>query len=175
MVLYDRILQIAYGLTTENVFDDALFAGAGASVVYNPATADTSATGLKAMLFAASSKVKAATGQPASVVLAAPDVFQIWGANPGLMPAAYGTQNVTGTAQASTLRINVSGLEVVEATSLASGQIIVTNELAAAWLEEGPFLVTADDVQKLGTDVAIWGMGVPALFVATGIVKTTLT
>jgi hypothetical protein len=170
---YDRILQIAYGLTTENVFDDALLAGAGSSVVYDPAGTDTDGAVLKAALFSASAKVKAATGQPATVVLAASDMFLAVGSSPWLQPPQYGTTNIPGIASASTLRVNVSGLEVVEAVALPPGAMIITNDLAAAWLEEGPFLVTADDVAKLGTDVAIWGMGAPALFIPAGVVKTT--
>ena len=52
-----------------------------------------------------------------------------------------------------------------------AGTVLVTNEQAAAWLEEGPFLASAEDVPKLGTDVAIWGMGAPGLFLPAGITK----
>ena len=171
MSLYDRILQIAYGLTTENAFDDALYAGAGATVIYDPMTADADGAALKAALFAMSAKVKAATGSPATAVLVASDVFAHLGGQPWLQPPQYGTQNTPGIASASTLRINVSGLEITEAVALPAGAMIATNPQAAAWLEEGPFLVTADDVSKLGTDVAIWGMGTPGIFVPAGVVK----
>jgi hypothetical protein len=171
MSLYDRILQIAYGLTTENAFADALFAGAGATVIYDPLAADADGADLKAALFAMSAAVKRATGSPASAVLVASDVFAHLGGQAWLQPPQYGTQNTPGIASASTLRINVSGLEITEAVSLPAGAMIATNPQAAAWLEEGPFLVTADDVSKLGTDVAIWGMGTPGLFVPGGVVK----
>ena len=52
-----------------------------------------------------------------------------------------------------------------------AGTVVVTNDEAAAWLEEGPFLATSEDVSKLGTDVAIWGMGAPGLFLPEAIVK----
>ena len=104
-------------------------------------------------------------------MLVSSDVFLAWGGITELVPQAYGTQNVAGTAQASTLTISVSGLTITEAPMAPAGTVLVTNEQAASWLEEGPFLATAEDVQKLGTDVAIWGMGVPGLFLSEGIVK----
>ena len=169
MALYDRILQIAYGITTENAFIDAVVAGAGHTLVLAPTTA--APPEIKAFLFGASAHVRAVTGAPATAVLVASDVFQAWGALDNLFPAAYGTQNVAGTAQASNLSINISGLEVTEAPMAPAGTVVVTNEQAASWLEEGPFLATGEDVQKLGTDVAIWGMGVPGLFLPAGITK----
>jgi hypothetical protein len=173
MSLYDRILQIAYGITTENAFVDALVAGAGHTLVLDPATANAAA--IRAFLFGASAHVRTVTGAPASVVLVSSDVFLAWGSLPDLMPAQYGTQNVSGTSSASTLAINVSGLSIVEAPMAPAGTVLVTNEEAAAWLEEGPFLATSEDVTKLGTDVAIWGMGAPGLFLPEAIVKSSLT
>jgi len=140
-------------------------------VVYNPMAGDPDGAALKAALFTASAKVKTATGKPATAVLAASDVYVNLGSQPWLWAPQYGTTNVGGTASASTLQINVSGLTITEDVALAPGEMIVTNDLAAAWLEDGPFLVTADDVSKLGTDVAIWGMGTEATFVPTGVVK----
>ena len=171
MALYDRILQIAYGITTENVFVDALTAGAGHSLVLAPLTA--APPEIKAFLFAASSHVRTVTGAPASAVLVASDVFQAWGALDNLFPQAYGTQNVSGTAQASNLTISISGLSITEAPMAAPGTVLVTNEQAASWLEEGPFLATAEDVGKLGTNVAIWGMGTTGLFLPAGITKAS--
>ena len=169
MALYDRILQIAYGITTENVFVDALTAGAGHTLVLAPLTA--APPEIKAFLFGASSHVRTVTGAPASAVLVASDVFQAWGALDNLFPQAYGTQNVSGTAQASNLTISISGMSITEAPMAAPGTVLVTNEQAAAWLEEGPFLATAEDVSKLGTNVAIWGMGTTGLFLPAGITK----
>jgi hypothetical protein len=171
MTQYDRILQLSYGMVTEAAFDALLFAGATGTVVYDPAAGDPDGAVLKAALFEASAKVRQATGMPATAVLAASDVFMSIGSQPWLQAPAYGTMNTPGIAQASTLRINVSGLEITEAPGLAAGEMIVTNELAAAWFEDGPFLVTAEDVAKLGTDVAIWGMGQAGLFLPAGVVK----
>lgn len=175
MSLYDRILQIAYGLTTENAFVDALAAGAGAPPLTYDAGTDADGSAAKAVLFAASARVKTATGTPATAALAASDVYAALGGSAWLQPPQYGTQNVAGTASASTLSINVSGLSITEAPDLADGTMIVSNDSAASWLEDGPFLVRAEDVEKLGTDVAIWGMGAPAIFLPAGVVKITVT
>jgi hypothetical protein len=175
MAAYNRLLQTSYGLVTEIVFDAALVAGAGATVVYDPSAADADGSKAKAFLFAASAKVKKATGTPASAALVSSDVYAHWGGQPWLQPPMYGTQNVPGTAAASTLRINISGLEIVEAVGMAAGNIVVSNPEAARWFEDGPFLVTAEDVAKLGTDAAIWGMGITGLTVPTGVVKASAT
>ena len=39
------------------------------------------------------------------------------------------------------------------------------------WLEDGPRTAQQDVVAKLGTDVAVWGIGAPAIYIPTGIVK----
>jgi len=103
------------------------------------------------------------------------DVYGKLGAAPWLQPPMYGTQNVPGTAAASTLKINVSGLEIVEAPGMAAGNLVVSNDQAARWFEDGPFLVTSEDVGKLGTDAAIWGMGTTGITIATGVVKASAT
>jgi hypothetical protein len=46
----------------------------------------------------------------------------------------------------------------------------VSNGQACAWMEEGPFVVAAPVIPKLGEDVAIWGMGAFAAFIPAGIV-----
>jgi len=169
LTLYDNILQIAYGLTTENAFVDALVAGAGHTLVLAPLTA--TAGEIRAFLFGASAHVRTVTGLPASAVLVSSDVFLAWGSREDLMPSQYGTQNQSGTADAASLQISISGLEIVEAPMAPAGTVIVTNEQAARWIEDGPFLISAPDVPKLGTDVAIWGMGAPGLFLPSGVTK----
>jgi hypothetical protein len=168
---YLRILQAAYGAVTDAAASTAVGAIVGGSVDWDPAGADADGSVLRGAIFSASVKVQQATGQPASFVLAAPDVFVKFGAMPGLVPGAYGTQNVAGTAQASSLDVNVSGLSVVLAPDLAAGTMIVSNRLACSWFEDGPFVVAAPEVAKLGEDVAIWSMSTFAAFVPAGIVK----
>jgi hypothetical protein len=169
---YLRILAIAYARTTEAAFEAQLLAVAGSSLVL---TATSTADQVRAFLFAASSIVADNTGSPATVDLVSPTEFARLGGLPNLWPAAYGTANVAGTAQASTLAINISGLPIVRAPFLTGNTHIVTNGEAAAWHEDGPFPISAEDVAKLGQNVAIWGMGTGATTAPKGIVKSTLT
>lgn len=168
---YLRIMNIAYGLVTDNVVGDLLPAVPGAqTVTYDVTAVDENGAALKAAVFEASALVQAATGTPAQWVLAATDVFIAFGGMPSMVPSPYGTQNVPGTATASTLDVNVSGLHVTLAPDLADGTAIVSNRLACSWMEDGPFTVAAPDVSKLGEDVAVWGMGAFAAFISRGIV-----
>jgi len=174
MALYDRILQMAYGVTTEHEFDEVLVAAGTAGPPYDMGV-DTDGSGLRAVLFEASAAVKRATGRPATAALASPAVYAALGGQAWLQAPQYGTQNVAGTASASTLSINVSGLEVTEAHGLATNVLIVSNDQGAAWFEDGPFIVTAEDVEKLGTNVAIWGMGEAGVFLPAAVVKIAVT
>jgi len=171
---YGRIMLAGWSLTTEKEFEGDLLAGGTGTVVYDSAAADPNGAVALAAFFEASSKVKSATGSPASVALAATDVFANLGSNPALKPPQYGTSNVPGVASAATLAINVSGLPVIEAPFLPAGSIIWTNRAAAAWHEDGPFIATAPDVAKLGENRAIWSMGATGVFVPAGVVKNTL-
>lgn len=164
---YTRIMLSAWALITEDEFENDIEAGATGTL--------TGAIGTDAEIretfFAGSAAVRAATGAPATVVLAASDVFAALGA--AMVPTSYGATPSTGTAAASTLRVNVSGLEVVEAPQLAAGSAIFANERAARWHEEGPFVATAEDVAKLGQNRAIWSMGATGIFIPAGLVKAT--
>jgi HK97 family phage prohead protease len=165
---YGRIMLSAWALVTEREFELALWSGGTGSIVFVPVGATDAA--LRAAFFAASAQVKAATGSPATVVLAASDAFGALGGV--LTPAGYGTSNLTGTAQASTLRVSVSGLEVIEAPDLPAGQMLFSNSEAAAWHEDGPMVATAEDVARLGQNRAYWSMGATGVFIPAGIVKT---
>lgn len=165
---YLRIMNAAYALVTNNVAADAAVAAATASAAtWDPTSGDL--TDLATALFTASQEVKRATGQPASFALAADDVFVAAGGLGVAASTPYGVQNVAGTAAASTLRVNVSGLEVINDPALAAGTLLVSNQLAGEWSEDGPFVVTAEDVEKLGQNVAVWGMGAWATFLPQGI------
>lgn len=168
---YLRILNIAYARTTEAAFELALVAAAGSHAVL---AADADANAVRAFLFAASAMVDDATGSPATVDLVSPEEFARLGGLVGLVPAPYGVQNVAGTATASTLAVNVSGLPIIRAPFLTGSTHLVTNGEAAGWHEDGPFPISAEDVAKLGQNVAVWGMGVPAAIIPAGIVTSTL-
>jgi hypothetical protein len=86
----------------------------------------------------------------------------------------YGTSNISGTADAASLRISVNGLPVIEAPFLTAGTHLVTNGEAAGFHEDGPFPISAEDVAKLGQNVAVWGMFADAIAIPAGIVKNAL-
>jgi hypothetical protein len=169
---YLRILAIAYARATEAAFEAQLLAVAGSSLVL---TATSTADQVRAFLFAASSIVADNTGAPATVDLVSPTEFARLGGLANLWPASYGTNNVAGTAQANTLRVDISGLPIIRAPFLTGNVHLVTNGEAASWHEDGPFPISAEDVAKLGQNVAIWGMGTGATTAPKGIVKSTLT
>ena len=169
---YVRILELAYARATEAAYEAQLLAVAGSSLVL---TATATADQVRGFLFAASAIVADTTGKPATVDLVSPTEFARIGGLPNLWPSAYGTANVAGTAQASTLAINVSGLPIVRAPFLTGNTHLVLNDLSARWHEDGPFPISAEDVAKLGQNVAIWGMGTGATTVPKAIVKSTLT
>ena len=169
---YLRILAICYARATEAAFEAQLLAVAGSSLVL---TATSTADQVRAFLFAASAIVADTTGAPATVDLVAPAEFARLGGMAGLWPSAYGTANIAGTAQASTLAVNVSGLPIVRAPFLTGNVHLVLNGESARWHEDGPFPISAEDVSKLGQNVAIWGMGTGATTAPKAIVKSTLT
>jgi ATP-dependent Clp protease, protease subunit len=168
-----RIYALAAAVTTDNAFADALISGGTASTFDYALASDTDGSDFRAAMFHASVEVESATGMPATVALVATDVFLKAGTWDTLVPSKYGTQNVTGTAQASTLAVDVSGLPVVHDRNLASGSIVVTNPLAASWIEDGPHYADAQVPSKLGVDYAVFTFGVPALYLPKGVVKVT--
>jgi HK97 family phage prohead protease len=169
---YLRILEIAYARVTEAAFEAQLLAVAGSSLVL---TATSTADQVRAFLFAASAIVADTTGMPATADLVSPAEFARLGGLPNLWPSAYGTANIAGTAQASTLAVNISGLPIIRAPFLPGNTHLVLNGESARWHEDGPFPISAEDVAKLGQNVAIWGMGTGATTAPKAIVKSTLT
>lgn len=171
---YLRIMTAAYAAVTDKAAGTLMLAVAGRGhIVLDPltATADT----LRAALFGASAKVELATGTPATFVLVSPDVFVKIGGLPNLYPAMYGTANAGGTADAASLSIEVSGLRIINDPFLPAGSMHVSNGQTASWFEEGPMVVSADDPEKLGENVAVWGMGTFGAHVPKGIVQISTT
>lgn len=166
---HNRIMAASYALVTDAVFVGAI--KTAATPLNYDFSADTDGAAFRAAVFAASVDVETATGAPAGFVLVASDVFKEIGTWDTFYPSVYGTFNVGGTAQASTLGVNVSGLPVIHDRNLGSGEIIVSNSTAAKWIEDGPRVVTEEDVAKLGRNVAIYGLGVTAAYNPAGIVS----
>lgn len=126
-------------------------------------------------LFECSVAVEDATGRPAEVVLASTDVFlALAGMSSFVNPSpSTNASNAAGLSEASTLRMESSGLTVVRTPGVTAGKWIVSNRLAAQWMEDGPRWLMADDVAKLGRDVAVYSFGAPAVFVPAGVVEVT--
>jgi len=170
---HGRVMAASYATVTDRAFTSALW-NQGSGIEDYDFAADTDGQDFKAAVFSASVSVEDATGQPASVVLVSSAVFRKIGAWTAFNPQVYSVQNVAGVAQASTLQASVSGLPVVRAPWLdtnAAYNAIVSNGLAARWMEDGPRLATAENVAQLGRDVAIYGYGASALFIPAGVIR----
>ena len=170
---HNRIMAASYATVTDRKFTRDLWIDGTGLQDYDFA-ADTTGAGFREAIFGASVKVEDATQSPASAVFVSTAVFNKIGGWSTFQPEPYTVQNVSGVATASTLRVNVSGLPVIRATWLdtnAAYNAIVTNGAAARWVEDGPRIATAENVGKLGRDIAIYGYGVTAAFLPAGIVR----
>jgi hypothetical protein len=164
---YLRIMYAAYAAVTDNAAADGLVAG---QTVDYDFSADTTGAGLREALFEASVLVQSATGSPAEFALVASDVFIAIGGMTQVGSAPYGVQNVAGTADAASLSVNINGIRVIYEPYFAAGKAFVSNGQAATWYEDGPFTVVAEDVEKLGQNVAVWGLGAFGVHLPAGIV-----
>lgn len=175
LAAYLSINEAAWARFTEAQFSVAVAAAGVESVGSVPAlqaAGAITASTFRKQIFEASADVEDATGKPATYVAASSDVFVELGGLDTLVTPVYGTQNVAGTADAATLTINVANLPVVRGRFLPAGTVIVSNDEAAKFSESGPMTATAEDVAKLGHDVATWGMYVPAeVYYPTGVVR----
>ena len=170
---YMRIMALAYAAETDAAANAQALAAATEGPAWNPASDDADA--LRAALFESSIAVENATGQPASFAVVASDVFLAIGSLADLWPTMYGTSNVAGTADAASLNVTVSGLPILHDPYAAAGSFIVSNSAAGAWAEEGPMTVSAEDVELLGQNVAVWGMGVFTPYLPAGIIEIPAT
>lgn len=172
---HGRIMAASYAVVTDRAFTSALWNDGTGGEDYDFAS-DTDGQDFRAAIFSASVTVEDATGQPASVCLVSSDVFRKIGAWSTFNPASYPVSNVSGTFNAASLTVSVAGLPVVRAPWLdtnAAYNAIVTNGLAARWMEDGPRLATVENVAQLGRDVAIYGYAASALFIPAGVVRVT--
>ncbi|CAB4217303.1 Prohead protease, partial [uncultured Caudovirales phage] len=170
---HNRVMLASYAQVTDRKFTFDLW-NDGSGVEDYVFSSDTDGAAFREAVFSSSVSVEDATGSPASVVLVSSAVFRAIGGWSTFYPSVYSVQNVSGVADASTLRVNVSGLPVIRAPWLdtnAAYNAIVTNSLAARWLESGPTLVAADNVAQLGRDVSLYGYGATASFIPAGVVR----
>lgn len=169
---YLRIMSAAYAQVSEREATTAAQTASTDHVIVALATADADA--IAGAIFAASIKVRNATGLPANVVAAASDVYPAVAA--AVLKLSAPSANVAGAAaSAATLRVELAGLAVVEAPYLTDGTGLVTNRQAFVWAEDGPRTISAPDVPKLGRDVAVYGFGGPMPFTPAGIVELLAT
>lgn len=165
--LYSRVMLAEYARVTEDAFADAIIAGATGAVDYVIGT-DTDGSKFTAALFAASVKVKRATGSPASVALVAEDVFVKIG---GWLKPVNPT-NANGTGNAGALSLNMSGIDIVLGTEdMPAGTAIVSNRSAASWHEDGPNPIEAVDVARLGLNYGFYGIAGTAIVSPAALVR----
>lgn len=172
LAAYQTITEAAWARFTEAKHEAALLA---ASVELAALPADlTTAAGADAfwsLAFEASAEVEDATGAPANVVLAAPDVWLELGGN-----TAFRKNDTNDNASAASLSINVNGLTITRAPFFTAGTVLFTNETAAKFAEQGPMVATEENVARLGRDVATWGMYIPAeVYFPAGLVRLDRT
>lgn len=166
---YMRIMAAAYAAVTGRVFATDLLAGSAMHVLLDPATATVDAAA--AAIFEASTDVARATGTPASIIAAGDAMFVALGKAALTVQAGV----APGSASAAALSVNYAGLSVVFDPALPVGTAVATNRTAAAWFEDGPFTVNAEDVEKLGRNVAVWGMGATGVTAPNGVVEISAT
>jgi HK97 family phage prohead protease len=172
--LWERAIASRWNQVTENAFVDALATAAtdGSETAFDFDSGTETGTTLRAALFAASADVETATGMPAEFALVATDVFTKIGGYAGLPDPGYGQgANAEGDASARSLRVEVSGIRIVHCRNLAAGTILVTNPSTASWHEDGPKMATQEQASFLARDMAIYSYGVPAVYLADGIVN----
>ncbi len=164
--MYARIWLAAWAAVTDAAFVTEL--ETGSVTVDTGAIGSLTITTATAHLITASLAVQAATGSPAEFVLASTTMFSAL-ANL-IVPSS--TQ-IAGASQADIrgLRFALGNVPVIHVAGITAGKGIVSNSSAAAWFEDGPFLASDDDVEKLGRNVAYWSLGAGARFVPAGIVE----
>jgi len=170
---HNRIMAASYSTVTDRQFTDDLWQQGSGTINYDM-SGDTTGSVFRAAVFEASMECEDATGVPATIVYASTALMIEIGGWESFFPAPYSVQNVSGVATASSLLVNVSGLRVVRAKWLdgdADRHAIVTNGESARWIEDGPRLANAENVGKLGRDIAIYGYGVTAAYLPAGIVR----
>ena len=164
---FGRIMLAAWAVVTDAAFVTELESG---SVTVDTAEA-ISAHDLAEFtsdLVTASLAVQAASGQPADFVLASTTLFARL-ANL-IIPSSIQIAGAS-TADIRGLSFQLGNVPIIHVPSITAGKGIVSNPLAAAWFEDGPFQVSAEDVAHLGRDVAYWSLGAGARFIPAAIVE----
>lgn len=165
---HTRIMLNSYVQVTDIAFIADVY-GARTPLDYD-ITTDSTGAAFREAVFAASVDVQTATGMPAEFVLVSPDVFKKIGGWSTFLPSNYGVFNVSGTASAANLAVNVSGIPVILDRNIGGNAILVSNREAAKWIEDGPRLASVENVAQLGRDVAVYGYGASQIISDAGII-----
>jgi HK97 family phage prohead protease len=165
--IFSRIVLTAWGVVTDAAFVTELETGS-VTLDWAEALASVDFTELVGHTITASVTVETATGQPAEFLLASTTAFTAFAK---LIAAASTTVVTNGDLDLRNLRLMVGNIPLIHVPSLTAGKTIYSNRLAARWHEAGPFLATAEDVAKLGRNVAYWSMGAGARYIPAGIVE----
>jgi HK97 family phage prohead protease len=163
---YGRIMLSAYAAVSDGTFTNAIEGTAGLGSItldWTTATLDL----MREALFLASTQVQDLTGSPAAFVQCGATVFVEIGGK--LNPQGESNGQV-GDASAASLSPVISGLRVIYNPAVNAGAALVSNSTTAAWFEDGPYQVSDEDVAKLGRDVAVWGLGAPAVYQPAAII-----
>jgi HK97 family phage prohead protease len=164
---FGRIMLAAWAVVTDAAFVTELESG---SVTVDTAEAISAhdLAEFTADLVTASLAVQAASGQPADFVLASTTLF----ARLANLIIPSSTQ-IAGASNADIrgLSFMLGNVPIIHVPAITAGKGIVSNPNAAAWFEDGPFQVSAEDVAHLGRDVAFWSLGAGARFIPAAIVE----
>jgi phage head maturation protease len=121
-----------------------------------------------ANLVDASVTIQGASGRPAEFALMSSTAFAQYAK---LAAAASTATVVSPDFTIAGLNLNIGGVRLIHDANVTAGKVIISNSLAGAWYEDGPFVVSADDVTRLGRDYAFWSMGAFARFIPAAIIE----
>jgi phage head maturation protease len=164
---YARIWLAAWAAVTDAAFVTELESGS-VTADLTAAIGSATITNITAGVVEASLAVDAATGRGAEFILASSTAFS---RIVNLLAPTANNLVVSGEIDLSGLTVGLGNLPVIHVPSITAGKFIVSNRLAAAWYEDGPFQATEEDVAKLGRNVAYWSLGAGARFTPAGIVE----
>ncbi len=137
--------------------------------------ADT--TALIAKLIDQSVAIEALVDRPMNVCLMSSDLWAAVAKLPDMMDPANPVQNVSGTVNAGSLDMRLQGLSLVHEPALPVATMVtsVGGGEAAEYREDFKGIVTQDQISRLGTDIAVWGLGAQLIYVPGAVFVTTVT
>jgi len=161
------IVLAAWAQVTEAAFVTELETGSVTGDLTEAVTA-VDFTELVGHLVTQSVAVEAATGAPAEFMLCSTTAFTQYAK---LVLGQTGQLASTPAGSILGLSISLGGVPLIHAPAVTAGKAIISNRQAAAWHEDGPFQASAEDVAKLGRNVAYWSMGAGARYIPAGIIE----